>query len=177
MSARELEPRIWVASLGDYVAARLFGRWIDADQSEEEITAEIEAMLASSPLPGAEEWAIFDAVDFGPVQISENEDLSAVSELGRGIAEHGVAFGHFAAYLGPSGYGDLDTFEDRYVGRFDSPTAFAEEMLEATGVDLEALGPEFLAPYIRVDLDAYARDLALDYYIAEDADGIYVFER
>ena len=44
----ETKPRIYVASLSDYNAGRLHGRWIDADQDAVGIRANITVMLAES---------------------------------------------------------------------------------------------------------------------------------
>ena len=61
-------PRIYVASLSDYNAGRLHGRWIDATQSADTIREELSQMLAESQEPIAEEWAIH-AYDTLRVQI------------------------------------------------------------------------------------------------------------
>ena len=53
-------PRIYVACLAAYNNGCLHGRWIDAT-TPDEIMDEVRAMLAASPLPGAEEWAIHGA--------------------------------------------------------------------------------------------------------------------
>lgn len=42
-------PRIYVASLSDYNAGTLHGRWIDATQDADGIRADVEEMLAASP--------------------------------------------------------------------------------------------------------------------------------
>src|SRR5436189_4774564 len=63
--ARVETPRIYAATLSDYNAGRLHGAWIDADQDPEELQAEIDAMLAKSAEPVAEEWAIHDYEGFG----------------------------------------------------------------------------------------------------------------
>jgi len=44
-------PRIYVASLADYNAGRLHGRWIDANQSADSIRDEIAQMLTESEDP------------------------------------------------------------------------------------------------------------------------------
>lgn len=49
-------PRIYVASLSDYNAGRLHGKWIDADQDASEIWDEINAMLAASPEKHTCQW-------------------------------------------------------------------------------------------------------------------------
>lgn len=83
-------------------------------------------------------------------------DFPHVSRIGRGIATHGLAYAAFAAHLDPAEWYKLDDI----------------------GIDLESLGPEMLQPYISVDLDAFARDLAYDLIVAEaDDGGVYVFER
>ena len=58
-------PRIYVACLAAYNNGILHGCWVDADQSFEDIWQEIRDMLASSPIPGAEEHAIHDYDGFG----------------------------------------------------------------------------------------------------------------
>ena len=53
-------PRIYVACLAAYNNGRLHGAWIDAT-TPDEIRTEVRAMLAASPEPDAEEWAIHGA--------------------------------------------------------------------------------------------------------------------
>ena len=54
------QPRIYVACLAAYNAGHLHGRWIEAT-TPDEVMVEVRAMLADSPLPEAEEWAIHGA--------------------------------------------------------------------------------------------------------------------
>jgi antirestriction protein len=169
-------PRIYVASLSAYNAGRLHGAWIDADQDVDELHAEISAMLAHSPEPIAEEFAIHDYEGFGPTYLDEYESLDRVAALARGIAEHGRAFAHWANYLGSNDWEHLDRFDDCFLGQWESAEAFAESLLDDMGVDIDAIGPDFLQPYVRVDMDAFARDLGADYFIAEDTEGVYVFD-
>ncbi|RAN32203.1 antirestriction protein ArdA, partial [Hyphomonas pacifica] len=56
----EDRPRIYVACLAAYNNGCLHGRWIGAT-TPDEIMEKVRAMLADSPLPGAEEWAIHGA--------------------------------------------------------------------------------------------------------------------
>src|SRR5580698_2223088 len=121
-----IQPRIYAASLSDYNAGRLHGAWLDADQEPEALLAGISEMLAASPVPGAEEWAIHDHEGFCGVRLSEYENVETVSKLARGIVEHGPAYGAWASHLGPSCYDDLDRFEYCYHGRFESLTDYAE---------------------------------------------------
>ncbi len=168
--------RIYVASLSDYNAARLHGAWINANQDAEDLHAAIQHMLERSREPIAEEWAIHDYEGFGPLHLSEYESIEHVSEIAQGIAEHGIAFAHWADYLESSNWEHLGNFEDNYIGNWRSKTEFAESFLEDTGIDIDSLVDEHLQSYVTFDLDAYARDLSYDFHIAEDNDGVYVFE-
>jgi antirestriction protein len=170
-------PRIYVASLSDYNNGRLHGAWIDADQDFEAIGEEIGEMLAESKYDPAEEYAIHDYEGFGAYRVDEYENLEDVARIGRGIAEHGPAFAAFAAHLDPAEWYKLDDFDEHYRGQWASRADYAEQLLDDLGIDLENLGPEMLQPYISVDLDAFARDLAYDLIVAEADDGVYVFDR
>ncbi|HVF74611.1 MAG TPA: antirestriction protein ArdA [Acidimicrobiales bacterium] len=173
---RSEPPRIYMASLSDYNAGRLHGVWIDASQSVDEIGEEIDRMLAASPEPLAEEYAIHDHDGFWPVELSEYESLSDVARLAAGIDEHGRAFAHFAHLLG-SGWGnDLERFGDCYLGCWPSMEAYAWSLLEDLGVDVNNIGPPELQPYIRFDTEAFARDLSMEFTTGEDDNGVYVFD-
>ena len=170
-------PHIYVASLADYNAGFLHGEWINAVKDPEDLQSIISLVLAGSVTPNAEEWAIHDYENFGPVHLSEYESIEHVSAIALGIQEHGMAFAHWADYLGSSQWDEyLDRFEDNFRGQWSSSAEFAESLLEDVGVDLDSLVDEWLQPYVRFDLDAFAHDLSYDYYIAEDQDGVYVFE-
>src|SRR6202022_2303852 len=88
---RETEPRpspaIYVASLADYNNGVLHGAWIDAAREPAEIQADINAMLAESREPNAEEFAIFDYDQFGLCRIHENDPIDLVAQIARGINE------------------------------------------------------------------------------------------
>ena len=77
----DTKPRIYIASLSDYNAGRLLGRWIDANQSAEKLHADIREMLAESKEPPAEEWAIHDYEGFGTLRLSEFASVDDVAEL------------------------------------------------------------------------------------------------
>ena len=89
-----------------------------------------------------------------------------------------LAIRAFGQPVGTSDPDALDTFEDNYFGRWDSMVAFVEELLNDFGIE-RALDDAVPAPwryYIRVDTDALARDLATEYTVCEDGDGVYLFE-
>ena len=175
---RRLTPRIYVSSLSDYNAGRLHGEWVDASQELDAVEQAVQNMLARSPTPGAEEYAIHDHEDFGPLHVDEFLPLRTVTRLAAGIAEHGLAYAYWAHGLDSIHLSDdyLDQFDEFYVGTFNSVTEFAQEQLDSCGIDLDEIGPESLRPYIRFDLEAYARDLSYDYRMQTGPDGrVHVF--
>lgn len=169
---QELTPRIYVACLAAYNNGQLHGTWIDANQGADAIHEEILAMLASSPIPGAEEWAIHDYEDFGGIALSEYESIERVAEIAALLIEHGEAFGAWYSY-DPSA--DLSDFQDAYRGEYDSEEAYAEELADDTGM-LDSL-PENLRYYF--DYERFARDLFMsDMHSVRSGHGtIYVFDR
>ena len=88
-SATESNPRIYVACLAAYNNGYLHGAWIDVDQDADEIRDEISAMLARSPIKGAEDYAIHDYEGFEGVTIKEYAGIESVARMGAFIAEHG----------------------------------------------------------------------------------------
>jgi antirestriction protein len=156
-------PKVWIASLSDYNAGHLHGAWADADQDEDGLWNDINAVLRSSPSPGAEEWAIFDYEGFGPLRLSEYEGVARITRLGRGIAEHGEAFAAFAHYLGQQDE-MLAQFEDCYLGQWKSAEAYVQDYVESAGIEstLDFVLPESLRPYVKVDVEAMAREMELE---------------
>ena len=176
---RKAQPRIYVASLADYNEGRLYGAWIDAAQDEEELERRAKEMLAHSPSPGAEEWAIHDYEGFGLLRLDEFESLASVAKVASGIAEHGPAFAAWAAHMGTDSEA-IDEFEDAYMGEWESAVAFAEEMLDDMGHIEEIMRgvPAHLAAYVQIDYEGFVRDLVRNGELAtlETPDGgVYVF--
>lgn len=173
-------PRIYVASLADYNAGRLHGAWIDATQGAEQIEVEIASMLERSREPIAEEWAIHDYEGFGGLRLSELESIDRISKLAEGIADEGMAFATWICACSPSEE-TTERFEDAFLGHFPSREAYAEHIVDDFGYQdlIDRAIPEYLAPYVRFDADAYARDVELsgDVTIADAPDGsIYIFD-
>jgi antirestriction protein len=139
----DVDPRIYVADLAAYNAGTLHGTWIDAAQSPEEIHAEIQAMLAESPEPIAEEWAIHDYEGFGELRLSEYESIESVSRLAELIEKHGEVFTSVVSHFG--NLSDLDAAEramtEHYRGSFRNLAEYAEEVAR------DQYGEDALGPY------------------------------
>lgn len=173
-----IPPRIYVASLSDYNDGRLHGAWIEAAIEDDELYEQVEAMLARSPMPRAEEWAIHDFEGFCGVQLHEYDTLETIGRIARGIAEHGPAFGAFVRLVGTEHAADDDRFEDAFLGHFASMADFARHVADDLGLEerLDRLTGE-LRPYVVIDYEAFARDLGHDTGEEDAPDGgVFVFD-
>jgi antirestriction protein len=173
-------PRIYVASLSDYNDGRLHGAYIDAAQEPDELHQEVRRMLAASPMPGAEEFAVHDYEGFGPLRLEEYEGLETISTVAMGIAEHGPAFAHWAALVGTQNPDALARFEDAHYGHFESVEAYVEELFDDLGVraQVEESVPEWLRDYVHLDVASFARDMEAngELWTSEGDGGVYVFD-
>ena len=182
--AHEAEPKpkpaIYVASLADYNNGALHGAWIDAAREPDDIYADIDAMLDRSRQPGAEEWAIHDYEQFGPWRVGEHDIIDDVSQIAKGIAEHGYAYAAWAnVFDGEDASYDIESFREAYLGHYDSVTDYVEQLADDLGYEheLDKL-PEYLRHYTHIDYAALARDMELSGDVAtvtDPAGGIWIF--
>jgi antirestriction protein len=170
-------PRIYVASLADYNAGRLYGRWIDANQPADMIREEIAQMLAESEELIAEEWAIHDYENFGDLELSEYADIDQVAEAAYQIVEHGPVFARLLRYVGGTSCIDeaLRYMQEGYCGEYDSLTDYAEEFISECYADSLKGLPEFIRYHI--DYEGIARDMELggDVFTLDCEGKVHVF--
>jgi antirestriction protein len=171
MNKTTITPKIYVACLAAYNNGILHGSWIDASTGAEHIHEEIKTMLAASPIPHAEEWAIHDYEGFGGIRLSEYEDIEKVAELAAMIEEHGPAYIAYAQYAGMEDASEED-FQDKYAGEWDSEEDFAMSLADET-MNI----PENIQPYF--NYEKFAGDLFInDYYSVDTEDHkVHVFRR
>jgi antirestriction protein len=120
-------PQIYVACLAAYNNGKLHGTWIEFYQGIEadDVQAEIDAMLKASPEPDAEEWDIHDSESFAGFKSHSLEKLCQVAELIHQYGEEAVK--GFISHVGEDYIFDSTcSFEDTYLGRFDSEEGFCE---------------------------------------------------
>ncbi|GIH99173.1 antirestriction protein ArdA [Planobispora takensis] len=137
-----VRPRIYAACLAAYSAGRSHGRWIDALQEPAEISAEIRAMLAASPVPGAEEWAIHDHQGFGDALVSELETVERIAAIAALLRDYPAAV--VARFVDGSGAGLAgealrEAFEDAYGGSWEHAEGLAHDVLIEDGEVSERL--------------------------------------
>ena len=146
-------PKIYVACLAAYNNGKLHGQWIDAT-SPDEITEQVRAMLAASPEPDAEEWAIHDYEGFEGIRLSEYASFETVCELADFIEEHGELGAKVLENFGDNIGEAKQALEDCYSGEYSSLAEFAQEITEGQGEI-----PSHLEYYI--DWEKMGRDLEL----------------
>lgn len=149
-------PRVYVACLASYNEGKLFGKWIDVPNDADALQAEITAMLAASPSPYAEEWAIHDT---DGIQVTgENPDLEKLCEAAASIAEHG--YDAWTAYTECVGvdYATGDGFTESYQGHYEGGMLeFAEQFFRECHDIPQAL--EF-----HIDWHSVARAYGYDFF-------------
>lgn len=153
-STETLKPRIYVACLAAYNNGYLHGAWIDASDDLDAIQAQVAKMLASSPIPDAEEYAIHDYEDFGDFSLSEYAGIERAHDIALFLADTGKLGAMLLAHF----CGDLDDAQnalEEYAGCYESIADFAQALTEETTVI-----PEPLRVYI--DYEAMARDMELN---------------
>ena len=155
-------PRIYVACLAAYNNGRLHGSWINADQSADEITREIGAMLSRSPVAGAEEHAIHDFEGFGGVRVGEYSSAETVAELAAFIVEHGDLGGMVLDHFGGALEEATEALTERYFGEYQHLADFIEE---SNSNVFEV--PEALRPYIDWKAMAHDAELSGDVFTIE----------
>jgi antirestriction protein len=161
-----VQPQIWVASLIDYDRGTVHGVCLDAAQDEAALQAAIDTMLAASPQAAAtgepaEEWAIQDYTGFGPLRIDRRESLRWISLVGKGIAQHGLAFAAYADVVEEEAY--LACFEDDYLGHYDSVHTYLEQLVNDMAYDriLDEVVSPAVRPYVKIDIAGTAQDLLM----------------
>jgi antirestriction protein len=134
---------------------------------------EIEAMLSLSPMneiAKCEEWSIHDYEGFKGLKISEHEGIDRVAELAAAVEEHGEAF---AAYVECYGDTEIDEFEERYRGSYESEQAFTEEHYSELIDKVNEAGLDS----IYIDFEMLTRDLFISGFtgIREGYEALHIF--
>lgn len=175
-------PRIYVASLADYVNGTLHGTWIDLDGIDlDELYEQIKAMLTKSKLPLAEEWAIHDFEGFGSIRLGEYESFERVLVWAKGIAEHGEPYAAWVTDVLGKDYGssasdyDPETFEQQFDGEYVSLADWAQEEFES------AHGRDWLEETIGdlhyfVNWEDYGEHLSTDLTVIEAGSKVWIFD-
>ena len=149
--AQTTESRIYIACLAAYNSGILHGEWIEIGDDIDETWNQIRNVLAFSPIPDAEEWAIHDFEGFGGIRLSEWESIDRVHELAEFMQEHeeigALALDHYCGDIE-----DATRALENYMGCYSSIADYAQEITES-GTEI----PEHMQFYI--DYERMGRDM------------------
>lgn len=151
---RQQETKVYVACLASYNDGRLFGQWIDVPDDADELRESIKEMLAKSPTPGAEEWAIHD-YDGLPSTLGEWPDLEELCKIAAGVREHGPIFCELISTIGGDADQASEYMTENYCGAWESMRHYAESYIDDSGMLRDV--PNNVSAYF--DYEAFARDL------------------
>ena len=170
-------PSVFIHCENCYAAGRLAGRWFGLDEIDEVTLATVHEG-AGRVWPGCEEILVTDTSD---MPLAREMSLAAAARWGECYEEAGTDRWHAVCAWVQSGCytaegtGDipsLSDFEESYQGRWDSFREYAQQLADDIG--LTDGWPDEAQRYF--DWDAWTRDLAFDYTVADAPDGgIYVF--
>jgi len=146
--------KIYVACLASYNNGILHGAWINAAEGESEIWKEIKAVLATSPIDEAQEWAIHDHEGFGAMHVSEYTSVETIVEMATFIERYGELGAELTSYLGDM-HSAQEALEQHYIGEYETVAGFAQELTEDT-----ITIPDNLSFYI--DYEKMARDIKIN---------------
>ncbi len=152
-------PSIYVACLAAYNNGLLHGVWIDVTFGIDHINREVKKMLKSSPISGAEEWAIHSDANFHGIAISESMDFEIVVEIAEFIENYGELGVELVEDQGLSLDDAQSMIEENYHGEYKSTIHFVEQLME----DELSKYPEHIRNYF--NYDAFTYDLFItDYF-------------
>ena len=87
------------------------------------------------------------------------ESLEYVAGIAGGIEKHGLAFAAWASEVN-SDPEQRAQFEERFQGEWESVEAYAENLLdEMSAQKVIDDAPEWLRPYLKLDVAGFSRDL------------------
>lgn len=155
-------PRVFVTCLAAYNSGDLHGQWVDATD-EDELRESVKRVLASSPIPNAEEHFFSDTDGFGNL-VSEYTSVDQVARLGALIEEHGLEVVELVSDYAGGDPDDIDRRIDEVERYSAGPHASQHHTLECWAQELtEDISGE-LPSWVHIDWHSTARDLLIDYH-------------
>jgi antirestriction protein len=117
-------------------------------------------MMAASSVPGAEAFTIRDAEGFGLFDVGRDDTIELVSQVARGIKQHGLAYSAWAKF-NEDDPRVFDDFERAYKGHYESLDAYARHLLEPLHLEelLRNALPSGLDEFAFIDYDAIGEQL------------------
>ena len=172
--------RAWVGCLGCYNAGRLNGKWVDGITAGDLVgngLARVETVgeytAARCLICFSDEFWVMDLEGYGDFLTGECAPFAAqwAAELMQELESEGIDLDAAAAFINDRGAWDKDSFEDSYVGQYDSLEEYAQELAgELYGDQIE----NAQWPFTCINWEQAAFELSFDYAILGDG---YVFRQ
>lgn len=173
-------PEVWLGCLAARNAGITHGMWFNALQEPDELQEDVDAMLASSPMPDSDEHYVDDSRNFYGLEFDEEPSVEEIAELARLVHEHGeaiVCWLNWTGYDRTDGLGNL--FSDAYHGQFPSVEKYVDHVLNETeAYDFIKFAPEDIQPHVTVDLKALAQRWQQDGLLvieSEAGDSVFIY--
>jgi antirestriction protein len=132
--------KAWIGCLAAYNSGKLHGEWVDLIDigDKDDLSEAISAILASSPEPNAEEWAVFDHEGFGSLTFGMYPNPYQLRELAQALEAVSDSEA-FLAYVDNQGQdyalqdlaATVEEFTENYLGTHKKGD-FAYEYTEQT---------------------------------------------
>lgn len=148
-------PAIYVACLAAYNNGQLHGAWIWAEDADDMHDA-VRKMLAASPQPRAEEWAIHDYAGFGGLSLSEYQSFETVADMAVFIEEHEELGAKTAEHFGGNLEEARTALTENYQGKYESLADFAQGFHEDCGTEIPSVFRN------HIDWDSMGKDMSLN---------------
>ena len=166
--------QIYVADLAAYNAGHLHGVWIDIDSDIDVMEEQVKEMLAKSPVPDAEEYAIHDISNCQDLGIKEHtslKEVAAIAEFLESANDEDAAIAAVSLAYNLDGAKDL---LENYLGCADTLAAWGEEYY--WGILSEEIPEKYLSYF---DFEAFTRDMSYngDIQTHKMHGRVYVFGR
>jgi antirestriction protein len=163
------QSQIYIACLAAYNNGYLHGKWIDATLGEDCIQDEIKDILATSPIPNAEEWAIHD-FDNVPQFIQDNyKDFDDLERWINAYHEHSEVIFLMARDVGLNDIDEIINYDEQnYRNDWGSFKEFAIDYF----YEHEECPPHLIG---YIDFDSYAYELLHDYFTIEHNGRTHVY--
>ena len=170
---------IYIACLASYNGGILQGAWVDLElcQDEEDIQEGIDWVLATSPEPGAEEWAMHDSCGLpGYLSRTEWPGLGELVAWVDGLSAMIDQDEREAYRLECEDQGqtiDEDAFRSAYCGCYSSGEEYAQELAE----EIDSIPARLAWPLTCIDWQDAWRELTHDGYREEacSSGGVHIF--
>jgi len=162
--------RFYIRDLAAYTNGIEHGTWIGTDEhsDETELQSAIDAVLASSPIPHAEEWELADCEGI-TLELARKLTVPQWAIYAELTKKHG---GAYEAWANDSDYQDYamdeDYFLEQYAGEGKWEDFVYDFVQDVYGHEMAQL-PETLRCHF--DYKSFGRDLAYDYNVI----GNYIF--